>query len=152
MRAGPSSTRSSIPSSWLIPTSCSRSVRETMDQVCRRSAFQAPPILPCWLARVIDEGAGVPNLEGAYQWLEAGHQGSRYEVRAVDGVSAAFRRNGFAGNEDSVEVFTVRPRAGLRAAEFVLRSNVPWLSTEDSIPPGPRTTQSRGCHRHSAAA
>jgi len=103
-------------------------------------------------ARIIDEGAGVPVLEAAYQWLEAGHQGSRYEVRAADGVSAAFRRNGFAGNEDSVEMFTVRPEAGLRAAVFALRSDVPWLSTEDSVQAGPRTTQIRVTYRRSALA
>jgi len=103
-------------------------------------------------ARAIDEGAGVPNLEAAYQWLEAGHQGSRYEVRAANGVSAAFRRNGFAGSGDSVEVFTVRPRAGLRAAEFALRSNVPWLSTDDSVAAGPRTTEIRVAYRRSALA
>ncbi|OLB50417.1 MAG: hypothetical protein AUI08_05620 [Gemmatimonadetes bacterium 13_2_20CM_2_65_7] len=101
-------------------------------------------------ARVIDEGAGVPVLEAAYQWLAAGHQGSRYEVRAADGVSAAFRRNGFAGNEDSVETFTVRPEAGLRAAVFALRSDVPWLSTEDSVPAGPRTTEIRLTYRRSS--
>src|SRR5438876_721051 len=101
-------------------------------------------------ARVIDEGAGVPVLEAAYQWLEAGHQGSRYEVRAADGVSAAFRRNGFAGNADSVETFTVRPETGLRAAVFALRSDVPWLSTEDSVQAGPRTTEIRVTYRRSA--
>jgi subtilisin family serine protease len=105
---------------------------------------------PLSAARVIDEGAGVPVLENAYQWLEAGHQGSRYEVRAADGVSAAFRRNGLAGGEDSVETFTVRPEAGLRAAEFVLRSDVPWLSTEDSVAAGPRTTQIRVTYRRAA--
>src|SRR6266540_3104433 len=67
-------------------------------------------------ARLIDEGAGMPVLEAAYQWLEGGHQGSSYEVRATTGVSAAFRRNGFASDQDSVETFTVRHRAGPRAA------------------------------------
>ena len=71
-------------------------------------------------------------------------------MRAADGVSAAFRRNGFAGNADSVETFTVRPEAGLRAAVFALRSDVPWLSTEDSVPAGPRTTEIRVTYRRSA--
>jgi len=75
-------------------------------------------------ARVIDDGAGMPLLEPAYQWLEGGHQGSIYAVQASSGVTAAFRRNGFAGPEDSVETFTVRHVGGLRAAEFVLRANV----------------------------
>jgi subtilisin family serine protease len=100
--------------------------------------------------RIIDEGAGVPSVETAYQWLEAGHQGSRYEIRAIDGVSAAFRRNGFSNTEDSVEVFTVRPATGLRAAEFKLRSDAPWIITDDSVEAGPRNTQIRVTYRRSA--
>jgi len=92
-------------------------------------------------ARIIDEGAGVPALETAYQWLEGGHQGSIYSVHASTGVTAAFRRNGFAGPQDSVETFAVRHLAGLRAAEFALRADVPWLSVADSVDAGPRTTQ-----------
>ncbi len=91
-------------------------------------------------ARVIDDGAGMPVLETAYQWLEGGHQGSIYAVKASTGVTAAFRRNGFAGPEDSVETFTVRHMGGLRAAEFVLRANAPWLSVDDSVDAAPRAT------------
>ncbi len=92
-------------------------------------------------ARFIDDGAGMPALEAAYQWLEGGHQGSIYSVHASTGVTAAFRRNGFAGPQDSVETFSVRHVAGLRAAEFALRADVPWLSVDDSVDAGPRTTQ-----------
>src|SRR5467141_2784551 len=92
-------------------------------------------------ARVIDDGAGVPALETAYQWLEGGHQGSIYSVHAANGVTAAFRRDGFTGPQDSVETFTVRHVAGLRAAEFVLRADVPWLSVDDSVDAGARETE-----------
>ncbi|MFN2570011.1 MAG: S8 family serine peptidase [Gemmatimonadales bacterium] len=92
-------------------------------------------------AHAIDEGAGLPQLETAYQWLEAGHQGSIYGVRAATGVSAAFRRNGFAGAQDSVETFTVRHLAGLRAAQFLLRSDVPWLGVDDTVVAAPRVTE-----------
>jgi len=92
-------------------------------------------------ARVIDDGAGMPLLEAAYQWLEGGHQGSIYAVKASTGVTAAFRRNGFAGPEDSIETFTVRHLGGLRAAEFALRANVPWLSVDDSVDAAPRATE-----------
>jgi subtilisin family serine protease len=92
-------------------------------------------------ARVIDEGAGVPDVVMAYEWLEAGHQGSTYGVRAETGASAAFRRNGFSNAQDSVETFTVRHLGGLRAAQFVLRSDVPWLSVDDTVNAGPRATQ-----------
>src|SRR6267378_2495706 len=92
-------------------------------------------------ARVIDDGAGMPLLEAAYQWLEGGHQGSIYAVKASTGVTAAFRRNGFAGPEDSIETFTVRHLGGLRAAEFALRANVPWLSVDVSVQAAPRATE-----------
>ena len=105
---------------------------------------------PLGAARVIDEGAGSPELDIAYQWLEAGHQGSRYGVRAANGVSAAFRRNGFASEQDTVETFTVRHLAGLRAAQFTLRSDVPWLSTDDTVDAAPRATQIPVTYRRSA--
>jgi len=101
-------------------------------------------------ARPIDDGAGMPLLETAYQWLEGGHQGSIYAVKASSGVTAAFRRNGFAGPEDSVETFTVRHMGGLRAAEFVLRANVAWLSVDDSIEAAPRATQIAVTYNRSA--
>ena len=91
--------------------------------------------------KAIDEGAGVPVLEKAYEWLVGAHQGSAYEVRATTGVSAAFRRNGFSGAQDTVETFTVRHVAGLRAAQFLLRADVPWLSVDDTIEAAPRATQ-----------
>ncbi|HEX4628130.1 MAG TPA: S8 family serine peptidase, partial [Gemmatimonadales bacterium] len=100
-------------------------------------------------ARVLDEGAGMPSLETAYQWLEGGHQGSLYRVQATDGVTAAFRRNGFAG-PDSVETFNVRHLAGLRAAEFGLRADVPWLVVDDSVEAAPRTTQIPVTYKRSA--
>jgi subtilisin family serine protease len=101
-------------------------------------------------ARAIDEGSGTPMLEAAYAWLVGGHQGSVYEVRASTGVSAAFRRNGFAGAQDTVETFTVRNVAGLRAAQFVLRPDVPWLMVDDSIDAAPRATQIPVRYRRSA--
>ena len=101
-------------------------------------------------ARIIDDGAGMPLLETAYQWLEGGHQGSIYAVKASSGVTAAFRRNGFAGPEDSVETFTVRHLGGLRAAEFVLRANAPWLTVDDSVDAAPRATQIAVTYNRSA--
>jgi len=100
-------------------------------------------------ARAIDDGAGMPALETAYQWLAGGHQGSIYGVQAAHGVTAAFQRNGLAG-PDSVETFTVRHIAGLRAAEFVLRADVPWLSVDDSVDAAPRATQIPVTYKRSA--
>ncbi len=89
---------------------------------------------------VLDEGAGVPRLEAAYRWLLSGHQGSKYLVRTSAGGSAALRRNGFSSPGDTLELFRVRHVAGLRAAQFLLRSNVPWLSAPATLPAGPRET------------
>jgi len=112
--------------------------RATATDVAQALRMSARPLNG---ARVIDDGAGVPALETAYQWLAGGHQGSIYSVHASTGVTAAFRRNGFAGPEDSVETFTVRHQAGLRAAEFVLRSDVPWIRVDESVDAAPRATQ-----------
>ena len=107
---------------------------------------------PFTAGRAIDQGEGVPVLENAYQWLVAGHQGSIYEVRAASGVSAAFRRNGFANAQDSVETFAVRHLAGLRAAQFMLRADVAWLSVDESMAAAPRVTQIPVTYRRNALA
>jgi hypothetical protein len=101
-------------------------------------------------ARIVDQGAGAPVLETAYQWLKAGHQGSTYGIRANTGASAAYRRNGLAGPRDTVETFAVRHLAGLRAAQFVLRTDVPWLTAEDTVDAAPRVTQIPVRYRRSA--
>ena len=84
-------------------------------------------------ATVLDQGAGEPQLEMAYRWLAAGHQGSEYLVRSTSGTSAAFRRDGLAGPGDTLEVFHVRHVGGLRAARFLLRSSARWLSVPDAV-------------------
>ena len=91
-------------------------------------------------ATLLDEGAGEPRLEAAYRWLAAGHQGSQYLVRTSDGASAAFRRDGLTGPGDTVEVFHVRHLAGLRAAQFTLRSSVSWLSAPPTVVAAPLET------------
>ncbi|PYO63597.1 MAG: hypothetical protein DMD28_01770 [Gemmatimonadetes bacterium] len=91
-------------------------------------------------ATLLDEGAGEPRLEVAYRWLAAGHQGSQYLVRTSDGASAAFRRDGLTGPGDTVEVFHVRHLAGLRAAQFTLRSSVSWLSAPPTVVAAPLET------------
>src|SRR6266571_9046448 len=91
-------------------------------------------------ATLLDEGAGEPRLEAAYRWLEAGHQGSQYEVRTSRGAAAAFRRDGLASPGDTVEVFRVRHLTGLRAAQFALRSNVSWLQVPATLAAAPVET------------
>lgn len=123
--------------------------RATAAEIVQALRVSSRPLIS---ARIVDAGAGMPVLETAYQWLEGGHQGSVYAVRASTGVSAAFRRNGFAGaaSPDSVETFTVRHIAGLRAAQFVMRADVPWLSVADTVDAAPRATQIPVTYRRSA--
>ncbi len=93
-------------------------------------------------ASVVDQGAGLPQLERAYRWLLAGHQGSAYVVRATAGAgSAAFRREGLAGPGDTVELFRARHVTGLRVARFSLKSDAAWLSTPALLPAGSRETE-----------
>lgn len=95
----------------------------------------------------LDQGAGVARLTAAYAWLQAGHQGSWYAVEGPTGRSGAFRANGYAGPADTVDVFRVRHAAGLRAARFRLRSNVPWLEVPVEIPAAPGASEIRLTHR-----
>jgi hypothetical protein len=84
-------------------------------------------------ATIVDQGAGSPVLEAAYQWLKAGHQGSVYAVSAV------YRREGLGG--DSMATFSVRHVAGLRAAQFALRADAPWLTVSETVDAAPRVTE-----------
>ena len=93
-------------------------------------------------ASVLDQGAGLPQLERAYRWLLAGHQGSGYVVSATTGGgSAAFRRDGLAGPADTVELFRARHVTGLRVARFALKSDAPWLTAPATVAAGPRETE-----------
>ncbi|MGH7646374.1 MAG: hypothetical protein ACREMR_12415, partial [Gemmatimonadales bacterium] len=100
----------------------------------------------------LDQGAGVPRLDAAYRWLGAGHQGSSYLVRAGNGASAAFRRNGLAGPGDTLETFRVRHAGGLRAAQFRLRVDQPWLSAPAELTAAPRETTIPVTYRAAALA
>ena len=93
-------------------------------------------------ASVLDQGAGLPQLERAYRWLVAGHQGSGYVVETATGSgSAAFRRSGLAGPGDTLETFRVRHVTGVRVAQFALKSDASWLSAPPSVVAGSRETE-----------
>ena len=95
----------------------------------------------------LDEGFGVPRLEAAYGWLRAGHQGSLYAVQGPSGRSAAFRAAGYAGPGDTMDLFRVRHAAGLRAAHFLLRSDVPWLVAAPEVMAAPGASEIILVHR-----
>ena len=103
-------------------------------------------------ATILDDGAGLPRLEAAYRWLLAEHQGSAYVVRAdANGArGGAFRRDGLSGPGDTVALFHVRHAAGLRAAQFMLRSDVPWLVAPAVVAAGARETEIRLVYRPDA--
>ena len=84
-------------------------------------------------ATIVDQGAGMPVLDAAYQWLKAGHQGSVYAAPAV------YRRDGLG--TDTTATFSVTHVAGLRAAQFVLHADVPWLTVPQSVDAAPRATE-----------
>jgi subtilisin family serine protease len=105
-----------------------------VQQALRASAGRLPG------GAMLDEGPGQPDLESAYRWLAAGHQGSVYQIRTTSGRSAAFRRNGMAGPSDTMDVFVVRHMAGLRAAEFVLKSRTSWMTAPATLSAGPLET------------
>ena len=100
----------------------------------------------------IDDGAGQPRLDAAYRWLLGGHQGSAYIVRVPAGVSAAFHRDGLGDPADTMQAFQVRHVAGLRAAQFLLKSNVPWLTAPPTVVAGARETEIPVVYQRSALA
>ena len=100
----------------------------------------------------IDDGAGQPRLDAAYRWLLGGHQGSEYVVRVPAGVSAAFHRDGLGDPGDTLQAFQVRHVAGLRAAQFLLKSSVPWLAVPATVVAGARETEIPVVYQRSAFA
>jgi len=98
----------------------------------------------------LDQGYGLPRLEAAYRWLTAEHQGSIYFVRAQSGRSAVFRRSGYAGPGDTLDVFRVRHIMGLRAAQFRLKSDAPWLEVPSDVIAAPGMTEIPVKHRQDA--
>jgi subtilisin family serine protease len=100
----------------------------------------------------LDDGAGQPRLDAAYRWLLGGHQGSTYVVRVPAGVSAAFHRDGLRDPGDTLQSFQVRHVGGLRAAQFLLKSSVPWLSVPATVVAGARETEIPVAYERSAFA
>src|SRR5207253_2246842 len=100
----------------------------------------------------IDDGAGQPRLDAAYRWLLGGHQGSAYLVRVPAGVSAAFHRDGLGDPGDTLQTFQIRHVGGLRAAQFLLKSSVPWLAAPATVVAGARETEIPVVYQRSAFA
>ncbi len=88
---------------------------------------------------VLDQGAGVPSLPEAFQWLSAGHQAGIYRVRALpDGgnsslSTAAYRRAGLLGPADTLQRFLISTAGGQAAARLLLSADVPWLRAPAAV-------------------
>jgi hypothetical protein len=104
---------------------------------------------PVAAARTLDQGAGLPDMERAWQWLRSGREAPRYRVEAlpstvhrqpsrdITGSSserlapAAYRRDGTPLGADTVRRFRVSlvPDSGIarRARRYRLVSDAPWL-------------------------
>lgn len=84
-------------------------------------------------ASVLDEGAGVPNVPAAFDWLRAAHQAGVYLVQALpDGgntsrATAAYRRDGLASRADTTQRFVIRTVGGQAAARLLLTTDADWL-------------------------
>ena len=76
----------------------------------------------------IDEGAGLPEVESAWRWLEQRRTAPDVAVRAVGhGDDAAFRQRGLASPADTVQVFEITRPGATGAITYTLRSDAPWL-------------------------
>jgi subtilisin family serine protease len=90
-------------------------------------------------ASVLDQGAGVPDVPAAFDWLRAAHQAGVYLVQALpDGgnasrATAAFRRDGLASPGDTLQRFMVRTIGGQPAARLVLTADAGWLRAPREI-------------------
>jgi subtilisin family serine protease len=76
----------------------------------------------------IDEGAGLPDVESAWRWLEGRRTVPEVDVKSVgNGDDAAYRDRGLGSARDTVQRFAItRPGAKGRTT-YTLRSSVPWL-------------------------
>lgn len=88
-------------------------------------------------ATTLDVGAGIPNVEGAWRWLRAGHRAGRYTIRSEPdggntGITAAYRRSGLAPG-DTLQRFTVTSEGGQPFARLLLRPDAAWLRSPPSM-------------------
>jgi len=76
----------------------------------------------------IDEGAGLPDVEAAWGWLEGRRRAPDVTVRAAGhGDDAAVRWRGLASPGDTVQAFEVTRSGASGSATYTLRSDAAWL-------------------------
>lgn len=76
----------------------------------------------------VDEGAGLPEVESAWRWLEGRRKVPDVEVEAVGhGADAAYRGKGLASARDTVQQFDIGRPGATGSTTYLLRSTAPWL-------------------------
>lgn len=76
----------------------------------------------------IDEGAGLPDVESAWRWLDGRRKAPDVAVRALGhGNDAAFRRRGLESPADTVQSFEITRVGAAGPATYTLRSDAAWL-------------------------
>lgn len=90
---------------------------------------------PLGSGSVLDQGAGLPDVQAAWSWLQRGHPAVPVVVRTAAGWSAA-RVVRMPGTpvRDSVVTFTLTRDRAEGALGLVLSRDVPWLTAPDSLP------------------
>ncbi len=86
-------------------------------------------------AGFIDEGEGLPDLDAAFQWLQAGRSVPDVEVRAMGTGSSAAWISLAPGSKarSGVQSFRLTRAESGRPATFTLKSDVPWLSSPAKV-------------------
>ena len=88
----------------------------------------------------LDQGAGLPDVGQAWEWLQAGRTLPAIAVSAGGGagITAAFHRNGLAAG-DTVQLFRLSRTDSAAPVTLHLRSSAAWLGAPDSIVVGAGT-------------
>src|SRR5262249_4951834 len=71
----------------------------------------------------VEEGAGVPDVESAWRWLEGRHKVADISVRALgSGDDAAYRGRGLASPGDTIQRFVIARPGATGSTTYTLRS------------------------------
>lgn len=93
-------------------------------------------------ATILDEGAGLADVDRAYRWLSAAPPVPEIRVRAVgpgEATAAVLRESGGAG--DTTQMFELLRPADSPSATYTLRSDASWLTAPATVALlGPRTS------------
>jgi subtilisin family serine protease len=85
-------------------------------------------------ATMVDEGAGLADVDRAYRWLMTAPQVADLQVRAVGpGEVTGAMLGGTGSAPDTTQTFEIIAPADAPAATYTLRSDAPWLAAPPSV-------------------